>query len=425
MFIQIFLMDILGLSQNAKKKGKWSSPTSEINDLCPQCRKNKRVYCPHKPLLAIKAEHSSKFDKTEFFGPSPPNIFVGHFGYPKINFGPMVGLEDNLVDNPRDWYGWGFDKIVYARSMQIRSQINSSVSMAKSFRSANAVSRIISDSQEAAMSTIPVDVETHFSKKPNLNISFHQINQPMGPSAPLEKFYLADNPKIPKKLDSLVEDGVRANIAISELSSVGYDEHYLTRLLTAGVLGQKNSRRFVPTKWGITAVDDTIAKEHMKKIRDLPQNSNYLFFQNEYLANRFSILLLPGAWEYENFEAWFGAPDNFSISKEYELHEGRTNYASSQGGGYYAARLGVCEALVKKLRRQARVVVIREIMPEYDLPVGVWEIRENVRHALSNPPQKFATLEQLLAHTKEKIKLPISEYLSRSSVLKQRRLIDF
>lgn len=418
-------MDISELGQKARRAGKWSPPISEINDLCPQCRKNRRVYCPHKPLLAIKAEHAQKFDKTEFFGPSPPNIFVGHFGYPKINFGPTVGLEDDIPDNPRDWYGWGFDKIVYARSMQIRSQINSSIHAAKSFRSGAVSSRIISDAQEAAMSSIPVDVETHFSKKPTLDISFHQVSQPMGPSAPLEKFYLADNPKIPKKVDSLVQDGVKANDAICELMHSGHDEHYLTRLLTAGILGKKDSRRFVPTKWGITAVDDTMAKEHMKKIREFSQNSKYLFFQNEYLANRFSILLLPGAWEYENFESWMSAPDNFAISKEHEPHDGRTGYALSQGGGYYAARLGVCEALASKLRRQARVVVIREIMPEYDLPVGVWEIRENVRHAMQKTPESFSTLGELLEFAGGKMVLPIREYVSRSSLLMQSRLADF
>jgi len=419
-------MDILGLGEKAKKKGKWAPPVSEVNELCPQCRKNKRVYCPHKPLLAIKAEHSAKFDKTEFFGPSPPNVFVGHFGYPNINFGPMISIETGLPDNPKDWYGWGFDKIVYARSMQIRSQINSSVGMARSFRTnGGPSSRIISDSQEAAMSVKPVDIETHFSKKPNLNIFFHSINQPMGPSAHLEKLIIAENPKIPKKLDALVQDGVKANEAMKELMHLGHDEHYLTRLLTSGILGQKDSRRFVPTKWGITAVDDTIAKEHISKIRNLRENSKFLFFQNEYLANRFSVLLLPGAFEYENFEAWIGAPDNFSISLEHEPYWGRSEYAASQGGGYYAARLSVCEALATKMRKQARVVVIREIMPEYDLPVGVWEIRENVRHAMDSKPDEFASMEALLNFARTKIKLSLDEYLSRSHVLRQRRLSDF
>ena len=270
----------------------------------------------------------------------------------------------------------------------------------------------------------------------------------MGPSAPFDKFTLADNSKIPSKVDELVEEGVKANTAMNELALAGFDEHYLTRLLTAGVLGQKKSRKLVPTKWGITAVDDTLAKNHMENIREFAQGGEFLLFFNEYLANRFSILLMPGAWEYEGFEAWCGpmacrnatpvdaalpggdageAPRtvHFAISEEYEPFAGRTDYAKKQGGGYYAARLGVAEALSEKIKKQYRALVIREIMPEYDLPVGVWEIRENVRHAMKKTPQKYQTLDEALIALVLQLKLPLNEYKKQSRLLTQRRLLDF
>ena len=115
---------------------------------------------------------------------------------------------------------------------------------------------------------------------------------------------------------------------------------------------------------------------------------------------------------------------NFAISEEYEPFEGRTDYAKKQGGGYYAARLGVVEALYK-MRRQARVVVFREIGTSYTVPVGVWEVRENVRHALEAPPQKFATKEEALAYIASQLAVPLAEYMKKSKVLLQRRLTEF
>jgi hypothetical protein len=220
-------------------------------------------------------------------------------------------LADNIPDNPKDWYGWNFDQIVRARSMQVRGQSKIGVGEAALPKSPGmgrspSLPRMLVDSQEAAMSFSSVDVEMHFTKAPSLAVEFHRINQPMGPSAPFDKFTLADNSKIPSKVDELVEEGVKANAAMNELALAGFDEHYLTRLLTAGVLGQKKSRKLVPTKWGITAVDDTLAKNHMKNIREMKQGDSFLLFFNEYLANRFSILLMPGSWEYEGFEAWCG-----------------------------------------------------------------------------------------------------------------------
>lgn len=410
------------------------------DDLCPSCRCNGRVYCPHKPLLAIAAELAAPLQKQDFFGPSPPNIFVGHYGWPSVNWGPMVGLADDIPDNPKDWYGWGFDEIVRARSMQVRGQSKGSVAAASQPKSAGMgretpVPRMLADAQEAAMSFSPIDLEMHFSKAPKLAVEFHSIHQPMGPSAPLEKLRLAENSKIPDKVDELVEEGVKAQMAMGELAVAGFDEHYLVRLLTAGVLGKKQSRKLVPTRWGITAVDDTLAKLHMEKIREMKQGSGFLLYFNEYLANRFSVLLMPGAWEYEGFEAWCGpmkcsgatqaAGQSFAISEEYEPFAGRSDYAQKQGGGYYAARLGVAEALANDMHQQYRALVIREIMPEYDLPVGVWEIRENVRHAMKNVPQKFGSLSEALSALSTQLKLPLGEYKKQSQLLSQKRLSDF
>jgi hypothetical protein len=378
--------------------------------------------------LAIAAEMAQQLNKQDFFGPSPPNVFVGTYGYPSVNWGPMVGLQDNIPDNPRDWYGWGFDQIVRARSLQVRGKKEGGVRIAAvspGMGREASIPKMLQLAQEAALSSTPVDVEVHFSKAPTLHLEFQSVHQPMGASAPLEKLTLADNPKVPKKVDEVVGEGMKAGEAMGELAATGIDEHYLTRLLTAGLLGKPSARKLVPTKWGITAVDDTLAKRHMVSIRDMAQGNDYLLFSNEYLANRFTILLLPGTWGYEGFEAWVGPDGRSAVSIENEPFDGRSDYASSQGGGYYAARLGVTEALATSIKRQYRVVVIREILPEYDMPVGVWEVRENVRHAFLNAPEKYATLAELLEGVRAHLRLPLSTYTSRSGLLPQKRLSEF
>jgi hypothetical protein len=77
------------------------------------------------------------------------------------------------------------------------------------------------------------------------------------------------------------------------------------------------------------------------------------------------------------------------------------------------------------MRRQARVVVFREIHEGYVVPVGVWEVRENVRKAMENPPQKFATLKEALSDASTRLRIPMQEYLRRSEILRQRRLTDY
>ena len=54
---------------------------------------------------------------------------------------------------------------------------------------------------------------------------------------------------------------------MSELQNKGIDEYHMTKLLSAGTLGQGDKRKIVPTKWSITAVDDTYGKKIREEIQ--------------------------------------------------------------------------------------------------------------------------------------------------------------
>ncbi|MEM3049808.1 MAG: hypothetical protein QXT42_03680, partial [Thermoplasmata archaeon] len=116
--------------------------------------------------------------------------------------------------------------------------------------------------------------------------------------------------------------------------------------------------------------------------------------------------------------------NRIAIMGDHEYYEGRTTYASI-GGCYYAARMAVNE-LLQRERRQAGVTILREAHPGYILPVGVWNVRENVRAALRTQPHKFGTLKEALAHISSIMDIPVSRWIRNSSLLKdalyQRRL---
>ncbi len=165
----------------------------------------------------------------------------------------------------------------------------------------------------------------------------------------------------------------------------------------------------------------------------LPLINEYRVFESWQLDNRFIVLMLPEPWSYELVEAWY--PDTIwnpagreiMIISDAERFEGRTTYASI-GGCYYAARLASCEYLTRE-KRQAKVVILREAHSGYVMPVGVWNVRENVRAALKGPCEKFNSLEAALTHIQTKFDIPISRWTRNSFILKdsrfQRRLTDF
>jgi DNA repair protein NreA len=412
--------DIIKAMNESKNLGK---------DLCIICKGSRllcgRSYCPLLQRIesTIASPNKERLSK-ELFGPSPPSIFVGWMGYPQVSIGPMSSLNPenpSISDNPGRWYGMDFNEIVEIRSNLVRSRKVAGV---------RDRSKLVSDNQELALAVRPADVELSFKNTPRYNLSFSPVSQPMGPTGILDKFKIVDNVKIPRRVDALVHDEVKSVDASMELYQHGHDVYYLSKILSSGSLGLDAAKRLVPTRWSITAVDDMIAKALMKEIREYPYLNEVRVYSNTYLDNHFEVLMMPGAWEFEQFEAW--APktlwtlgrDKAVIQLEGEAHKGRSDYAEKEGGGYYASRLAVVEGL-QRLKRQARVVVFREIYEGYVMPVGVWEVRENVRKAMSNKPEKFASTKEALDDISKRLHHPMNEYFKRSSILRQRRLDDF
>lgn len=395
-------------------------------ELCLVC-KGGRLLCGREscPLLR-KINIQSPFEgnlSTGMFGPSP-SIFVGWKSYPDVYVGPMTSMDPEraaVLDDPSKWYGSGFDDIIEMRSLLVRSKKQQNVKERTDYADR---------SREIALSIKPVDVETTFKHKPTYRISFSSVSQPMGPTGEIKDFRIAENPRIPRRVESLASDEITAACAATELYRKKFDVYYLTKVLSSGALGLEERKKLVPTRWSITAVDDMIAKELMKDIRSFPQLNEFLVYENTYLENHFEVLMMPGAWEFEQFEAW--APKTLwtmslekpVIQEEYEGFHGRTKYALKEGGGYYAGRIAVTESL-HRMRRQARSIIFREIYEGYVMPVGVWEVRENVRAALRKKPRKFSSLKEALSDMGSRLRIPLDEYLNKSEILRQKKISEF
>ncbi|BDC36133.1 MAG: hypothetical protein EF806_02775 [Candidatus Methanoliparum thermophilum] len=393
---------------------------SERKGICLQCGRRK---CPILDKKLISNSITDLLSK-EIHNFSPPGIFVGWVGYPKIRLGPMISLksyknnkEFHVLDYPAEWYGLSLDNLIEYRTSLVRSESITHADLAKN------PDYNLKNIQELTLSTIPVYMEAEFLKKPRLNLFFDPISEPLPPSATIKKFSLESNISIPADVEKIYYDTDLNTVnGLYFLYTRGYDEYYLTKIFSAGTIGIRKKRRFVPTRWAITAVDDIIATKIKEEVRYLPSIDEFLVFSNTYLGNHFEILFMPGPFEFENIECWMpGSVWSFGdiiITSEYDPEKGRKTYARLQGGGYYAARLPILDKMLNK-GKKARVVCFREISDEYYIPVGVWEVRENVKRALSNRPLKFSSLEESLSYIKSKLKVDFEKYFRISVILRK------
>jgi len=377
----------------------------DFSNLCPK----------HKSMFSVSKELSSDIDG---FSPTP---FVGRYGYPRVNVGLLTTSSErprDEFDNPNLWarQDFGLQSLVDLRSSLVNSRFKATVDEARK------TSKFLDISQEVGMAKEPVDVEVKLEEKPQFRINFGSYSAPTGPSASLIKADITSNPKIDSKVDKVFSDtDLKATGAIGYLSNSGIDENQLSRMLSIGAFGLKKDRKLVPTRWSITAVDDTLGKEMIGKLTGYPEHDLGAYFGG-YLGNYYLILVFPGIWSYELFE--MVVPNTMNYMTDYENYAGRKKYAFDTAGGYYTVRLAIAEKL-NRIKRRGSVLALRFITDEYKVPLGVWVTREASRKTMAGKPVTFGSDDLILEYAKRFVKdkfgMELGYILRRSKLLNERK----
>ena len=394
--------------------------------MCLQCR-GAKLLCgkPRCPII-VKAQSIARVGETVFSdkiaGSSPPGVFVGRYGYPKVSVGPMVPPEfgdTTIMDTPERWLGRPIETIVDYRYSLIRGNLRARVEDAANPSSA------VQKLQELSMAARPVDSELRLSKAPRKSLVLSEDSQPFGPSAPLEGF-TTSNVSVDRKMERAYYDkDLLAADAVFSLYDEGVLVTRLQRALSIGIFGRGTRRRFVPTRWSITAVDSTISLSLLEMVKTFPTIDEYRVYRYSVYDNQYVAILLPEPWRFEWIEAWFPNTTWNQFTSEpymigdYEEHFGRKTYAKV-GGCYYSTRLAVAEEL-RAERRQAAAIVLRETYPGYIMPLGVWNVRESIRMLMKQKPEKHDTFAKALRSALSKMEISAKKW-QETSVLISREL---
>ena len=356
------------------------------------------------PLLAEVRNRLPVVESTsivEMVGPSPPQLFVGRYGYPDVRAGPSASwLSENdsefapsATGDPADLFGRPLEEVAARHANLITGGQRMKV------QEAQRPGQMLETTQDIAMAARSVDVELDFARPIRIGRSptFDSMSTPLGPSGEVLRAEVVGNPSIPRKVDSIAsETDLLATDAMDELSASAIGEAHISRLLSSGILGRESTRRLVPTRWSITATDDMLGKRLWRKVRDLPSIDKVSVYEATYLDNRFHIILTPGLWAFHMLEAWTKGSlwsDSGGVLGDWEEMKPRTKYADRITGAYYAARLGVLEHMLS-VGRSGACLIWRDIGEGYWAPVGVWLIRETVREAMKQAPKQFDSLKE-------------------------------
>jgi len=364
------------------------------------------------------SKYGNLFSSDSISGTSPPSVFIGSYNYPKVFVGPMVPPihgDTSLLDSPEKWKGKSLEEIVNFRLNLVRG--------IKKIPIDQTDGRYIENLQEVAMSSKPTDSDLIFERAPSSSVSLDGESAPFGPIGQIKSAKFSGTTSV-KSIEKIFYDkDLKAQDAVLNLYNSGIEISKIQKCFSIGMLGQK--RKLVPTKWSITATDDIISKSITTEILDYSLIDSCRVFSYEHLGNTFSVVLFPHRWIYEMIEAWYS---NGILGFGSDSEDARgIHHPPAIAGAYFAAKLGVLEYLSKK-KIQAGVVILREIRPEYAIPVGVWQIREGIREAMKQKPAIADDFDNALILASDKMSISKSEWLSHgniSKIIKQKTLSDF
>lgn len=363
------------------------------------------------------SKYGNLFSSSFVSGTSPPSVFVGSYNYPKVFVGPLVPPihgETSMLDHPEKWTDKSLEEIVNFRLNLIRG--------VKKFTIDQTHGRFIENLQEITMSSKPTDSDLEFTKS-TTNISIDEESAPFGPMGEIKsaKFYPSSADRIIEKF--FYDKDLKSQDAVLNLYNSGIEISKIQKCFSIGMLGK--NRKLVPTKWSITATDDIISKSLINEILNYPLIDSHKIFFYTHLGNLFSIVLFPHRWIYEMTEAWY-SNGILGFGSDFEDARGIT-HPPAIAGAYFAAKLGVTEYLVKN-KIQAGVIILREIQPEYAIPVGVWQVREGIRSAMKQTPIIAGNFEDAITIAAKKTSISKTDWYLKGNLMKlmhQKTITDF
>ena len=280
----------------------------------------------------------------------------------------------SIYDHPESWCGLDREAIISMRRKLYRFTIPIN---ARAMEPAESIETL----QTIALSVSPVAIEVDTSSLPSRNLHILGGQLPAGSMVSAKSVDIISEPEISRVAKRITEQDITASEAAWKLLDYDYTLDQVARLMSVGLLGRCDSRRFVPSRGAYKAIIDGYVSRSLMELAEKPISSFYRLSMSEIYGDNFTILSQPGQpqVDYVRIERTEnGLERGISI-------QGIKNVISDSKTAVFAdhARFSAYSDLIKR-KESAHITIFHFSRTGENNVLGPWLVRTGVKEALDS-----------------------------------------
>jgi hypothetical protein len=313
----------------------------------------------------------------------------------------------SIFDHPEAWVGLDRDAILAMRKNLFRFTYPIDAR-------AMEPRKVVEVLQTIALSVSPVAIEVETTGLPMKKLSALGGQLPASPCANIKSIEIVSEPEISRVAKRITEQDIPAAEAAWKLLDYEYTLDQVVRMMSVGLLGKLDSRRFVPTRGAYKAIIDGFVSRSMIELADKPASTTYRLGMHKLFDENFTVLAQPGEpkVDYVRLER---TNDGLEHGASIQGVKNQTIDSKTSVFADHARYSGFTDLMKRK--ESSHLTVFHFSRSSRNNILGPWAVRAGVRAALEADQVELDTRENALMVLKSFLAPDISVWTQNNPLL--------
>ncbi len=342
---------------------------------------------------------------------SPPGIVVEAAKYPIMMASVLASTEPSeylsIFDHPESWMGLDREAIMSMRRQLFRFTVPID---ARTMEPAQFVEVL----QTIALSVSPIAIEVETTSLPPRGLYQLGGQLPASSLVKISSLEIVSDPEISRVAKRITELDIPASEAAWKLLDYDYSLDQVARLMSVGLLGRLQNRRFVPTRGAYKAVIDAYISRSLIELADKQSSSTFGIGISEIHGENFTVFCQPGEPRVDYFRI---ERTEQGFERDVSL-EGVRNITLDSKTSVFAdhARFSAYEGMIKQ-KESAHVTIFHYARNNNNGGLGPWLVRAGVNAAIESDRLILDTKENAISVLESLVTPSISVWTKEESLL--------